>query len=144
MRFETGIFSTACATTAGNTSVHKAPAATLRTPSRSPFSVLIICSSSALIPCFFAKPTAAGVQLPSFAFAVVTGGPRTSCSVSSARAWTFSIRTARRLAVASTVISPIASPCCSRPEATPLARALAMPSYSPAGSSSVPSSNKTV
>ena len=113
-------------------------------PNRSPLSVTIDCKSDGAIPCFLANPIAAGVHSPSAFRAALIGGPSTACSVSFARSSTSVIRTESRRGVAKTRDLPIAKPLLVRPVTKASARASAIAQYSPAGSSSTPSSNNTV
>ena len=128
----------------GSTSAHTAPVTRFTRPSRSPLSVAIVSSASTATSCFLAKPIAAGDHSPSFVFAAAMGGPNISCFVSAAFMATSETITVKRLGVANTFASPWLRLWLCRPSQIPAHSASAMPTYSPAGSSSVPSSNKTV
>ena len=65
----------------------------------SPFAVFARVNWSNATPCFFAKPSAAGVGWPSLPNAADTGGPVIVSSRSSCRSAMCAIRTVRRLGV---------------------------------------------
>ena len=132
---------TARATMSGTTEAASAPCCDTCATMRSIPCSSMISSASGATPCFRAKPSAALVHWPLSSFAADSGGPTTVLFRSGPFVTSPCTSTASRRGVEKSATESKDNPCPVRPSVMLWRSARTMPVISPAGSSSVPSSN---